>query len=64
MSVELLRKIDAAVPLSAKLDPILRELRSLHRDRRSDMLRQEYRGVESALTSLDAALAALKSRKA
>jgi vacuolar-type H+-ATPase subunit E/Vma4 len=58
--MDTMRKIDSKVPLHAKLEPIAVDIASLLKTRRTDMLRQSTKALESALASVEAALAAEK----
>jgi hypothetical protein len=58
--IEAMREADMKIPLAAKLDPICIDIATLLRTRRTDMLRQTTKALESALASVEAALAAEK----
>jgi hypothetical protein len=50
------REIDRSLPITAKIEPPLSELRALVKNRWSDLLPQSRKGIESAIASLEAAL--------
>lgn len=58
--IDTMNQIDGKIPLPAKLDPIRQDIASLLKSRRSDMLAQTRKALESALASLEAALQAEK----